>query len=278
MNLAPEWAKRALDRGLTPGRKMRLDCACGAGKTLLVTHNGDAIRGYCFRGKGALWWGLQLSFQERLAVRKATADADIAAASAVSLPGDVSERLYHPHDWPAAARVWLYDAGLNDDDIREWGIYYHVGMERVVLSLNGGLAWIARSVHPERGPRYLFPSAWPRGEGAWLTGRDAVVVTEDILSAYRINRATGYAACCLLGTSTSKSIALKLKTVAGTGYQIVSWLDGDRFGKLGAASLCQMLGHYDVPVVNVCTPRDPKTYDKFAIGYLIDDALNKEAS
>ncbi len=275
---APTWPTRAIAGGLTPGRKMRLDCACGAGKTLLVTHNGDAIRGYCFRGKTALYHGLQLSFQERLAVRKATADADMLASSTVSLPGQPSERLYHPHDWPSAARVWLYDAGLNDDDIRGWGIYYHVGMERVVLPLNGERAWIARTVNPERGPRYLFPAAWPRGEGAWLAGRSAVVVTEDILSAYRINKATGYAACCLLGTSTSKDIALKLKCAADTGHKIVSWLDGDKFGKLGAASLRQMLGHYDVPVVNVCTPRDPKTYDKFAIGSLIDGALNKEAS
>jgi hypothetical protein len=40
--------------------------------------------------------------------------------------------MWNPREWPLYARVWLYRAGLSNDDIRALGAYYVERLDRVV--------------------------------------------------------------------------------------------------------------------------------------------------
>lgn len=279
--IIPSWAQDALARGLTPGRKVRIDHDCGEGKTLLVSHDGDRLRAYCFRCKEALRpWHLTLTLAERTALLQERTRAIAEASQSIELPGAEDERLYHPHDWPAAARVWLYDAGLNDDIIRDWGIYWYARMARVVVPIeqgDGTEAWLARSVDKTQQPKYLFPAGMKRNRGAYVAHsgvHDVVVVVEDVLSAYRISGAGPFNAIALLGTSADQQLLIDLRREADEyGVEIVTWLDGDSWGQRGAIDIRNRLARYDVSVRNVLTAKDPKAYTDNEIRGFIHDAL-----
>lgn len=277
---APAWAERALDRGLTAGRKVRIDHECGDGRTLMVSHDGSKIRGYCFRCKEPLFHELTLTLAERAALMSSRLQATTEAAASLDLPGEGAERLMHPHDWPAAARVWLYDAGLNDDIIREWGIYWLASMNRVVVPIeqwDGTDAWLARDVSPKPALKYLFPQGMRRNGGAHFCHSavyDAIVVVEDVLSAYRISKAGDSAAIALLGTSADNALLLDLvREYREYGVQILTWLDPDQWGQRGARDIATRLGRYDVPVRNIVSGQDPKVYTDLIINQKISEVL-----
>ena len=278
----PAWAQAAIDRGLKPGNKARMDHDCGEGKTLLVSHDGDRLRAFCFRCKESLKpWFLQLTVAERAKLLSERVTAVAEAGQSLELPGREDERLLHPHDWPAAARVWLYDAGLNDDIIRDWGIYWYPRMARVVVPIEQGggtEAWLARSVDKTQQPKYLFPAGMKRNRGAYLHScsatHDAVVVVEDVLSAYRISEAGPFSAVALLGTSADQQLLIDLRNEADEyGVRVVTWLDGDSWGQRGALDIRNRLARYDIAVSNVLTGKDPKTYTDNEIRGFIHDAL-----
>lgn len=278
---APAWAQAALDRGLTAGRKLRMDHDCGDGRTLMVSHDGGKIRGYCFRCKEAVFHELTLTLAERTALLSSRLMATNEAAASMDLPGTEDERLYHPHDWPAAARVWLYDAGLNDDIIRHWGIYWLASMNRVVVPIeqaDGNEAWLARDVSPHPALKYLFPQGMKRNGGAVFASaravHDATVLVEDVLSAYRISQAGPYCAIALLGTSADNALLLDVvQEYREVGVEVVTWLDPDKWGQMGARDIATRLGRYDVPVRNIVSDRDPKVYSDLIINQKISEVL-----
>lgn len=263
--IIPSWAQDALARGLTPGRKIRIDHDCGDGNTLLVNHDGTRLKAFCFRCKSALYHGFELTLSQRLEVQRQIAAATLTASATAELPGDPSERAYHPHDWPPKARLWLYRAGFNDEGIRELEAFWSAELQRVVIpfeQVDGTDAWIARSIDPKHTPKYLFPAGVKRGMGAvggW--GTDAVILVEDYLSAVRVAKATGGTATviALNGTSADNELLLYAREGwADSGVQVLTWLDPDEWGQKGAATIRQRLARYDVPVINVVTDRDPK--------------------
>lgn len=278
---APGWAQAALDRGLTAGRKMRMDHDCGEGRTLMVSHDGGKLRGYCFRCKEALFHELTLSLQERVALVSSRLFATNEAAASMDLPGTEDERLMHPHDWPAAARVWLYDAGLNDDIIREWGIYWLASMNRVVVPIeqaDGTEAWLARDVSPKPALKYLFPQGMKRNGGAAFFSPGCsgagIVLVEDALSAYRISRAGPYDAIALLGTSADNALLLELVREARDDcVPVMTWLDPDKWGQMGARDIAKRLGRYGVAVRNIVSDLDPKRYPDPIINQKISEVL-----
>lgn len=277
----PTWAEKALAGGLVPGRKMRMDCACGTGKTLMVQHGGDVIRAYCFREKESYFHKLELTLQQKLEARRQMERATNEATGRLALP----DGLTHPGDWPAAARVWLYDAGFDDDEIRLENIRWNVDMQRVVYPLrmlDGSRAWMARSVDPNVQPKYLFPIGMKRGAGVLQCPRPleacgTLVVTEDVLSARAVSRAAGgVAGLALLGTSASSAVRLWLAEWAQRGGDVVLWLDGDTYGRLGTSTLLRDLRRLDVEPAVIQTKRDPKLYTQIEIREEISKALQQE--
>ena len=79
------------------------------------------------------------------------------------------------------------------------------------------------------------------GEACWFggTGIKAVVVVEDILSAYRVHRDTGLGSVALLKTSLTKETTNLLVSLPIT--KILVWLDPDEAGQKGSRRIAERL-------------------------------------
>ena len=253
MTLDPSWIKLDPFEGRGP---WRLNCYCGPGRTLKVNREGDKLLAYCFREKQGGVHTTERSLAEKLAdLRRARAEDDLIR---VAPP---HPRLHDPSDWPPAAAAWLYKAGLSREDIGEMGGYYHPPTDRVVLpvyGLDGGIIWYqARSIN--RKPKYLSP---PKPAEGLMTGyrlhearRSGIVLTEDLLSAYKVQKYAHVGTIPLLGTSVPTTV---LAYLVGAEAPVLIWLDPDKWGRRGATHAFRQLQAVGVRARIVHTDTDPK--------------------
>lgn len=265
----PPWFDSRVS-GLKPGGRLRLS----DGK--LVSFNGKAWYLYDFREKEGEVYEPRLSLSARLEIARLKREADSEAANDPGLPDE--DAMPHPRDWPVQARVWLYKAGLNNDDIHQMGAFWNPKMQRVVLpyeTLIGGSMWTARGL-PGANPKYLFPYGVARRGGALYKAdvlnsdakdRLGLVIVEDMLSARRIAKATDYDALAIMGTSMDWQAITYVST---RWPRIVTWLDPDVWGQNGASEIRRQFGRIDIPTRNVKTERDPKLYDDDAIREVLE--------
>jgi hypothetical protein len=247
---------------LKPGGRRRL----GDGK--LVSFNGKGYHLYDFREKQSEVYEPELTLAEKLTIVKQRREADIEAL--VSTEPPLKGAMMHPQDWPLEARVWFYQAGINNDEIGALGAFWSPPMGRVVLpyrTVFGQDAWIARDPFWHKmalSTKYLFPAGVKRGGGAWFydtvdtLGEVGIVITEDALSAYRVMRDTDFAAVAAQGTSLDRDAVV---WIAGRDVPVVTWLDPDRYGQLGATKLRQQFSNLGLEVRNIKSPRDPKNHE-----------------
>jgi hypothetical protein len=211
-----------------------------------------------------------MSLAERLAVIAAARTADLEASASAELP--LTGAMFHPKDWPLDARVWFYKAGIGNPDINTLGAFWSPAMRRVVLpyrTVTGERAWIARDPSWTKGkpmPKYLFPAGVARGGGALFSnGYEkpvGIVVVEDALSAYRIQRDTDYDAVAAQGTTLDRDAIV---AIAEMDVPVVVWLDPDSWGQIGAGKLLRAFANLDVPVRNIESLRDPKNHEPHEI-------------
>ena len=261
----PEWLKKVAD--LRPGGRRRIS------DSELVSFNGKGYSKYDFREGELEVYEPHLSIAERLALLRAAQEATTeAAASAVPpLPA-----MTNPRDWPSEARAWMHKAHFSNIDILASGAYWNSRIHRVILpytTLTGNPAWIARRIdldtlaHPGRGPKYLFPNGVPRNGGAYIMGPEAgVVITEDLLSAWRVHWATGMSAVAAQGVSLDRKALARLPDLFAA-----VWLDPDKYGANGSARIANDLGAFGIEVAQIRTDLDPKYYDNAAIREVLLD-------
>lgn len=261
--LSPE--HKALAKGLKPGAKIRVD-HCGGGKAALLSHNDNGYSLHCFRcGEGG-WSPKDLEplnvRLERLR-RHGVADADAQASAQLPEHG-----VFKYGDWPPAARLWLLKAGLSAHDVGRLGAYYHPGTDRVVLPVfdpSTGLLeyWQARALDG-RLPKYLgSPVGRDKCVPRWGKA-DAVTLTEDILSAYKVGTvAEGW---CLLGTSVN---ATCWRMLIERGDPVNVWLDPDKPGRRAAFKAIAKLKNYGIEVRNILSKKDPKLLHREQIKELL---------
>lgn len=253
----PAWLEAVKD--LRPGEKRRV------GDGVLISFNGQSYLRYDFREKSAEVYQPTLSLAERLEITRALREAEQSAILDSRLP----PLMLHPSDWPSEARVWLYRADVDNNEIQALGIGWWPAARRVVTPLNmlgGGKHWIARALDTSLGQqKYLFP----RGVGnpgaadfpaAPVTGPDEpIVLTEDWLSAYRVSRDTGVNAAALLGTSASRDTLVQV--LRRHPRNIITWLDPDEWGQRGARELRKKLLALGAESVrNITSEHDPKLH------------------
>ena len=251
-------------RDLKPGQSRRVTDA------QKVSFNGRAYHLWDFREKTSEVYEPQLSLAERLANAQALREAESAAVLSHKLP---QPQMLHPQDWPGSARVWMHKADINNEEIMHMGAYWHPSMRRAVLplvSLDGTESWIARDVGLllEPGTKYLFPANSKRGGGAvmsvpcpdsaWRATRP-VVITEDMLSAFRVSRDACVTAVAAQGTSLDRDAIV---SIARRFSSAVVWLDPDKYGQLGARRIMQQLDQVGVAYRNIKSDRDPKNLDR----------------
>lgn len=269
--LRPEsWLSKA--QALPEGRRARVGHDCGPGTCMIVSHDAEGWRAYCFRcGESAFKPAPAPSLAERQARQAARRSADEAIRSDPVLPSPPN---FDPRSWPLQERCWLYKAGLTNDQIMALGFYYHEPSERVILPVfeDGKLVYFqARSVTGV--PKYLNPTI-DRGSVVPKYGTSGpVVLTEDILSAVRVGQvAQGW---CLLGVVLDTKVLYQLQQ---QDQPVLVWLDPDwdrpgRPGQAAAAEVCRTLALAGIPHANIISDKDPKLHSRAQITEYIQEAL-----
>jgi DNA primase len=159
--------------------------------------------------------------------------------------------VYDVDDWPIAARLWFFKAGLSRADIGNLNAYWHVPSERVVLQYQD--FWIARALDKQRQPKYLSGDRRPELIVRWGSA-PVPTLCEDILSAYKVGLvAEGWA---VLGTKIPDAVVAALLQRRSANV----WLDPDPAGQRAAARITRQLKAYGVTVRNITSARDPKLH------------------
>lgn len=268
--MAEPWLEQA--QALELGRSAKVAHDCGQSPSMHVNHKATGWSAYCHRCGFTGWVPKPLpTLQERAALAEAARKADRDTEVAGTLPAPL---VWAPQEWPVEARLWLYKAGLRDDVIAKLGAYYHPPTRRVVLPVvDAGrvVFWQARRVF-DYGPKYLSPqvlrgSVLPRYGSA-----SAVVLCEDILSAFKVGLAGGEG-WSLMGTTLHTPILSKLVTM---NRPVCVWLDNDldsrrNSGQLAAADILTTLESVGLPAFNIVTERDPKLYSVREIKSILDN-------
>lgn len=260
-----EWLQHA--KTLSEGGSKKIAHDCGPGDCLHINNKREGWAAYCHRCAYKGWVPRPAeSLTEklsRLARVKAAEDA-VAVSPTLPLPAE-----YDPRAWPLDARVWLYKAGISNAEIAALGIYWNPRMSRVVIPVRNDsdmvVYWQARTLDNTNPKKYLNPRVDKRqlvaryGEGA------VIVLTEDILSAYRVSRA-GASGWCLLGTKITDHIATLL---IRSGKAVTVWLDPDRAGQTNAVQILKQLRAYGIVARNVISSRDPKLLQREEIEWML---------
>lgn len=240
---------------------------CGEGKTLLLSHHADKWTAFCFRCDEA---GIEdkptESWQERLSRLTREREVDSALERNVDPPGPPC---FDVQSWPVAARVWLYKAGCGLPEISELGAYWHKASSRLVLPIFDGenlIYWQARDVNWSRKSKrskYLNPSVDKQYLVAKYGRGNPLVLTEDVLSAYRVGQSTE--AWSLLGTNLTDHVANQIPT----SRQVLVWLDPDPAGIRAARIITKQLTSIGIDARRVDSRADPKCLSKREISHVL---------
>jgi hypothetical protein len=222
-----------------------------------VEHKADGYSAYCWRCSDHGWIPHpQPSLAERLAALVKVREAELHDTATLTLP---EPRQPNPQLWPAHVRVWLYKAGLSNDDIEGLGFYYCDRLQRVVMPVyhHGTLLyWQARGFNKDRA-KYINPIV-PKDTLVARFGKgDTLVLTEDILSAHKVGKVTE--AWALMGTALTDGVAT---LIAATTKPVLIMLDPDKAGIRARGKIYKQLGALGADVRIARLDRDPKLLTK----------------
>lgn len=151
---------------------------------------------------------------------------------------------------PRQAMKWLLSYGISVDEIAKHTIEWSPDRNSLVL-LNTESYWQGRNFGV--GPKYMSNGIKPLtiyGEG------DILVLVEDILSAIKVSRVSGYCAVPLLGSS----LPTDWQSTLTDKYDIILfWLDRDKAkNSIRFKNRIKSLGKASKVII---TERDPKEYN-----------------
>lgn len=188
-------------------------------------------------------------------------------------------------EWPDAAALWFYKAGLSKADIGALGAYWHEASGRVILpvyeapvtdgSERSVSFWQARAVG-NRQPKYLAPNVDRSRVIARYGTSKSVTLTEDILSAYKVGQ--DHEGWSMLGTKLSDYVLGELlkRHQEQPGFTVNVWLDNDlpplhriNRGQVAARKVLAKLRAVGIPARNVISTRDPKLMSRAQIKELL---------
>lgn len=237
---------------LRKGQKLRAE-HCGMGESMIVSNGTAGFAAYCFRCGGKGFIPHALSLAERIAQFREAEQADQEARLSLRLP---EPRICDPQQWPKQARVWLYKGGFSNDDIERLGFYYHERMQRVVMPIYDGgrlVYWQARGFVSTLA-KYINPSV-DRTKLVAKYGLPSgyVVLTEDILSAYKVSKVNE--AWALMGTSLHDAV---LADLIRRDVTVLYMGDPDAGGDKGWVSIVARCMAVGIKCYDVRMRDDPK--------------------
>lgn len=256
-------------KALDVGKKAHFDHDCGGGRTLVCGHKPTGWDAYCYRCSDHGWVPHPPeSLAERIKRINKEKAAEKAAITGVGLPKPM---VTDPRDWPLEARVWLYRAGMSNAAIQEAGFYYHERTRRVVLPVvneQGQLIyWQARGFDDDR-PKYINPIVSKHAVVARYGPHIVreLVLTEDILSAWKVGTAA-YPAWCILGTALPQGVLPELQASKPV---VLVWLDPDSAGSKGTHKIIKELRALGLQAKRITSTADPKLLSREEIRSIIN--------
>ena len=178
------------------------------------------------------------------------------------------KRLPTLSDLPVLGIKWLLEHDCDYTDKNFSGVRgepYQVCLD--IMDATGELiGYQIRNLLPNPRQKYItqYFSQNHRADSSWFyNGCKTLVITEDYLSAYRVNKDTGCSSVALLRTSISNTT---LQQIADLGFNMVYiWLDDDSAGRKGADKAKHDLRLYldsNIKIININSREEPKQCTK----------------
>ena len=108
------------------------------------------------------------------------------------------------------------------------------------------IGWQIRNLAPNAKPKYItyYNNSSSKGDATWFRTSNVktLVITEDYLSAYRINNDTGFTSVALLRTALSDKTLTQIHELEFE--YVLIWLDPDEAGVQGATKAYKKLNHF----------------------------------
>jgi hypothetical protein len=258
-------------QSLPEGSHKKYTHSCGPGECRIVSHKRDGWGWSCFRCGEKGWTPRPAeNLSEKLARLARIRSVEDSVLWDATLPPPAE---YEPQAWPLDARVWLYKAGISNVEIKQLGIFWNSRLARVVLPVRDEagkvIYWQARTLDKANPRKYLNPRVDKARLAARYGSGPALVLTEDLLSAYRVSRA-GFEAWSLLGTKVSDFVATRIIEL---DKPVAVFLDPDKAGRENAAKIIKALRSYGVGAINIQSEKDPKLLSTEVIQCLLRSRL-----
>jgi len=235
---------------------------------MVVSNTETGWSAFCFRCDDHGWVAKpQPTLAERIARRKAERQQDARIVTTVALPEPVNTDVA---TWPQSAAAWLYKAGIGKPEIARLGAYWHAPSGRVVLPIVEGddiVYWQARDPDWTRRsdrPKYVNPAIDKSALVARYGSGSDLVLTEDILSAFRVGQVTQ--AWGLLGTNLTDAV---LARILAADKPVAVWLDPDAAGRKASRSIAKRLMVCGQPARIIQSEKDPKLLSRREIETVI---------
>jgi hypothetical protein len=177
-----------------------------------------------------------------------------------------NEGKWNSEEVPWKAIHWLWGAGFMAPDEVEFEVLWSKKHNRVIFpiyyrkitplgTVDGALeGWVGRNVDGEK-PKYLTRKTSDERLLYKVSGSEEVVFVEDILSALKVHKATGYTCVALLTTHIDFHLAKQF-----VDRKMYLWLDGDMYTK--SIKKVKRLNQFGFKIKSVRTELDPKEYTK----------------
>jgi hypothetical protein len=194
-------------------------------------------------------------------------DDSVRSPAIIELPWDFHPMCDKPNRIPAKAYAWLYKYELEDSDLCDYNIGFSNKLQRVILPIYHAyelVGWVGRDIHyvkGYKGQKYhnefkgggrVFFSTYDNNSTISDSNKQSWVFVEDILSAIKCSKATGFPCIALLNTSIGDSTIRHLME----GHVNYLWLDEDARTK----ALRQIFKYkqHGINITTIYTNRDPK--------------------
>lgn len=228
---------------LNAGASTKVRHTCGNSPSLSIRRTASTLSAHCYRCKA--WGRKQLEHRAPRAIRN-----EVTRASEVPTSFRPLEE-FELH-LQTAVHHFLSSKGI-DPCMTKGRLWYSEELDRVGFKQNGSM--MARALHPDRFPKWaLYGESMPQ----YVVGGSLsdVVLVEDILSALKVNYATGRTTVAVLGTSLKAETKLLLSE---TKTALVM-LDGDPAGRKGSIQMLREVRFLGANARIALTPRglDPK--------------------
>jgi hypothetical protein len=167
---------------------------------------------------------------------------------------DIAEELSHYNaigdmdKWPIQAKMWWLSYGLDDKDAKRHLVQWREGSDPRLWLNAAGTAWQGRSFDSNPRRKYITIQVTDRLPAMFLsrTSRDCLVIVEDIVSAYKLQKA-GYDAMCLMGTNLRHIHQLQTQLYKS----VFVWLDNDIAGQTASTVVVNKLKLSGIKVRNI---------------------------